>query len=187
MRAWHDATPLADVPVIIRVSSSDSVKERFEIKKGLRRRRSPRPIYYVSLPENTKLGLVAGKKIPLNPAEEIQSSPSDSKHFHIHPNGSLELTKELNFEAEPQLQFSVVVENKKTKGKSLLIVLWFVVCCFFGSGDFFYIGREMLGSFPPLVLTNFPDTFEMDFPFNNSLADRSYLGLKRACWARSCE
>ncbi|KAH7697818.1 hypothetical protein AAVH_35095, partial [Aphelenchoides avenae] len=63
----------------------------------------------LALREDHTLGFL-DSRIELGPEERIIGVPLVEKYLTVHPNGSIELTRPLNFEADSELKTIIVVE-----------------------------------------------------------------------------
>ncbi|VDM50777.1 unnamed protein product [Toxocara canis] len=82
----------------------------FTGKRHMRRRRDLGNDVVLALPEDHRLGML-NERIPLGGGERVTLAPIVKEYVTVHPNGSLELTKQLNFELQNEIHFSVQIDG----------------------------------------------------------------------------
>ncbi|KHN83499.1 hypothetical protein Tcan_14609 [Toxocara canis] len=89
----------------------------------MRRRRDLGNDVVLALPEDHRLGML-NERIPLGGGERVTLAPIVKEYVTVHPNGSLELTKQLNFELQNEIHFSVQIDGppkEQRKGRLCIV------------------------------------------------------------------
>lgn len=74
-----------------------------------------RPPIELSLPEDWRIGFL-NPRIELNQDEKIKFAPIVKPYITIYANGTIYLHKPLNYEKDPKVVSTVMIENIKTHG-----------------------------------------------------------------------